>query len=172
MLIFLHLIVFAFAITKLFKSDIELFFKRPSQNSIKEVGNHMMIYLILLWITGIGVIYIDTLFDIEKIMTAQKLLTKLSCVIVLTLNAFVIHMISFKKLANDFLSKTDMYVMSISGAISTSSWIFAGFLGIAKPLVKHLSLENFLSLYGFVVLLATITSIVITPKIISNWKSV
>jgi len=135
------------------------------------MGKQMLLYLIVLWVTGIGVVYIDTLFDLDKIMTAQKLLTKFSCVGVLTLNAFVIHFFSFSKLTEETLSKADMFIMSISGAISTSSWTFAGFLGIAKPLAKHLSLTDFLSLYGLVVAVATAVAISITPIIAKNWKA-
>ncbi len=169
-LIFAHLMVFAFAITTLYKSDYKLFFKRPTNDEIKAMGNHMLIYLIVLWITGLGVIYIDTAFSMEKILSAQKLLTKLSCVLVLTFNAFVIHFFAFKKLAKETLNRMDMKVMAISGAVSSASWTFAGFLGIAKPLVKHLSLSDFMSLYGLVVLTATTIAIIITPIIEKNWR--
>lgn len=169
-LIFAHLMAFAFAITTLYKSDYKLFFKRPTNDEIKAMGNHMLIYLIVLWITGLGVIYIDTAFSMEKILSAQKLLTKLSCVLVLTLNALVIHFFAFKKLAKETLNRMDMKVMAISGAVSSASWTFAGFLGIAKPLVKHLSLSDFMSLYGLVVLTATTIAIIITPMIEKNWN--
>ncbi|MCL4419581.1 hypothetical protein M1146_05795 [Patescibacteria group bacterium] len=169
-IIFAHLMVFAFAITTLYKSDLKLIYNRPKSNEIKSMGNHMLIYLIVLWLTGLGVIYIDTAFDFEKILSAQKLLTKLSCVLVLTINAFIIHFVAFKKLTKETLTKSDMIFMSISGAISTASWTFAGFLGIAKPLVKHLSLSNFLSLYALVVIGATAVAIALTPMITRNWN--
>lgn len=168
-LIFIHLIVFAFAITTLYKSDIELLFRRPSAEEIKEMGNHMAIYLLILWITGLGVIYIDTNFGLDKILSAQKLLTKLSCVIILTLNAFVIHFVVFKKLAKKTLDQADMKIMSISGAVSSASWTFAGFLGIARPLVKHMNLAAFMSFYVLVVACAAIGALMLTPFITKQW---
>ncbi len=169
-LIFSHLMVFAFAITSLYKSDFELLFQRPSNEDIKSMGDHMLIYLVVLWTTGLGLIYIDTGFDMDKIRSAQKLITKLSSTIVLTLNAIVIHFIAFKKLERDTLSGADMLLMAIAGAISTASWTFAAFLGIAKALVKHFSLADFLGLYGLVVLGAVATTIALTPTITNNWK--
>jgi hypothetical protein len=169
-LIFAHLIVFALAITTLYKSDTKLIYQRPSQDEIKMMGNHMLIYLIVLWITGLGVIYIDTAFSLEKIFSAQKLLTKLTCIGVLTLNAFFIHFVAFKKLAKETLTKTDMQVMSISGAISTASWTLASFLGVAKPLEKHLNLTEFMSLYAFIVIVASIGAFALTPMITRNWS--
>jgi hypothetical protein len=169
-LIFAHLIVFAFAITTLYKSDAKLIYTRPSLDEIKTMGNQMLIYLIFLWITGLGIIYIDTEFSMEKIFSAQKLLTKLTCVGVLTLNSFVIHFVVFKKLAKQHLTMIDMYVMSISGAISTASWTFAGFLGVARPLAIHLNLTEFMGLYGFVLIAAVIGAFALTPMITRNWN--
>jgi hypothetical protein len=169
-LIFAHLIVFAFAITTLYKSDAKLIYTRPNQDEIKTMGDQMLIYLIVLWITGLGVIYIDTEFSLEKIFSAQKLLTKLTCVGVLTLNAFVLHFVVFEKLAKEQLTKIDMKVMSIAGAISTASWTFAGFLGVARPLVIHLNLTDFMCLYGFILIAAIIGALALTPMITRNWN--
>ena len=169
-LIFTHLIVFAFAITNLYKSDFNLFFKRPNKEEINSMGNQMLIYLIILWITGLGVVYIDTAFAFEKIITAQKLITKLCCVGVLTINALLVHFVAFKKLAKEKLAKSDLSVMGVVGAISTASWSFAGFLGVAKPLVKHLSLADFLSLYCVVLLIAVVVAGFLTPRIAKNWN--
>lgn len=169
-LIFIHLIAFAFAITKLYKSDFNLFFKRPDKEEIKSMGNQMLLYLIILWITGLGVVYIDTGFVFEKIITAQKLITKLSCVGVLTVNALLVHFVAFKLLAVEKLSKSNLSVMGVVGAISTASWSFAGFLGVAKPLVKHLSLADFLSLYCVVLAVAVVVAGFLTPRIAKNWK--
>lgn len=162
--------MFAFAITKLYKSDYNLFFKKPDKEEIKNMGTQMFLYLIILWITGLGVVYIDTGFAFEKIITAQKLITKLSCVGVLTINALLVHFVAFKKLAKEKLVKADLSVMGVVGAISTASWSFAGFLGVAKPLVKHLSLADFLSLYGVVLLVAVVVAGFLTPRIAKNWN--
>lgn len=168
-LIFIHLIAFAFAITTLYKSDIKLLYNKPNEVEVENLGKRMLMYLILLWISGGGVVYVDTGFELNKILAAPKLLTKLTCVSVLTLNAFVIHFVAFKKLSQQTVNKLDMQIMSICGAVSTASWTYAGFLGIAKPLVKYLTLTEFMSLYGVLLAGAVSGALVLTPFITKNW---
>lgn len=168
-LIFTHLMFFAFAITTVYKSDFKLIFQRPSANDISSIGDQILVCLIALWVTGLTLVYIDTAFEMTKILASQKLLTKLSCVFILTMNAFVIHFAVFRKLAKKRLSTADMYFMSIFGAISTASWTFASFIGIARPLVKHLTLTDFMIFYGLVIVLAIVLAIAITPMVTRNW---
>lgn len=168
--IFIHLIVFAFAITTLYKSDFKILKQRPTNFEIEKMGNEMLTYLLLLTITGLIVVYVDTNFEIERITTSQKLMTKLFCIAILTMNAFFIHLVVFKKLNKQVLTSFDMKLMSASGAISTVSWTFAGFLGIAKPLVKHFSLINFVSLYIFAIVVSVFISLCMSSKIAKNWE--
>ena len=170
-LIFVHLMVFAFAITTLFKSDVKLLFQRPNDDEVHTMGNHMLFFLLLLWVTGLGIIWIDTKFDYDVIINAPKIVVKLSCVILLTLNALIIHFVAFKKLKKAVLSKADMYIMSLSGSISTASWTFAAFLGVAKPLVKHLTMGGFFGLYAFVLVSAMTGAVLLTPMIRKNWDA-
>jgi hypothetical protein len=169
-LIFLHLIVFAFAISKLYISDFNLFFRRSNLFELQLLGRQMSFLLGGLWITGAGVVFIDTSFDPVLILASDKLLAKLVCVSVLTINATLIHNIVFKKAQKAKLSYTDMLVMTIPGAISTCSWTFAGFLGVARPLSEYLSFQHFLILYGVCLFLAIALMVFISPIIRRNWS--
>lgn len=170
-IIFFHLVVFAFAITKVYRSDYHFLFRRPEQGQLHALGQQMLIFLALLWVSGVSLIYIDTGFALDSIVHSQKLVAKLACVTVLTLNALVIHLAVFQALLKDKLSASEMYLVTVSGAVSTSSWTFAGFLGVAKPMVKHMSLADFLVLYVIVVMSAVLVAIMLTPAIARHWAA-
>ena len=170
-LIFVHLMVFAFAITTLYRSDFRLLFSRPSEAETHTMGQHMLLSLIILWVTGLGVIWVDTRFDYDTIINSPKIVMKLSCVVVLTLNAILIHFVAFKKLKQDILSKADMLMMSLVGAVSTTSWTFAAFLGIAKPLTKHLNQADWFALYALALTGAGAVAMALTPMIQRNWSA-
>jgi hypothetical protein len=55
--------------------------------------------LVVLWITGLAVIGMDTGFDTELLATKPKLLAKLSVVTVLTVNSLALHLLAFPRMA-------------------------------------------------------------------------
>ncbi len=170
-LIYTHLLVFAFAITTLYRSDMNLFFRKISQEKLRMLGDQMLWLLVVLAITGAGIVYIDTEFRYDAIMQADKLLAKMVCVGVLTLNAMVLHHVVFRKMAKAELTHGDMLLMSVSGAVSTCSWTFAGFLGVAKAFTKYFSFEHFLYLYGACLAVAIVVAIMLAPVIKRNWEN-
>jgi hypothetical protein len=59
----------------------------------------------------------------------------------LTLNGFLLHAYALPRLRRlDFLA-------ALIGGVSASSWLFAAFMGIAKPLATLMSYNQFMALY-------------------------
>ncbi|SBT17398.1 hypothetical protein MGA5115_01509 [Marinomonas gallaica] len=170
LLIFAHLLVFAFAITNLFQSDIKLLSTRINTSQLKELGRQMKLLLFVLAVTGAGIVYIDTAFSLEAILSSDKLMAKMVCVGVLIVNAFILHNIVFKKMEKSALRNSEMAFMMVSGAISTCSWTFAGFLGIAKALSNYFSFSHFLYLYGSCLLAAIVLAMILLPTVRRNWQ--
>ena len=62
---------------------------------------------------------------------------KLACVLVLTINGIALHFLAFPALCSDSpLSLRTSAFLGATGALSTSHWLMAAFLGLAKPLGK------------------------------------
>ena len=57
------------------------------------------IALVVLWITGLAVIGMDTGFDTGLLATKPKLLAKLTVVAVLTVNSLGLHLLAFLRMA-------------------------------------------------------------------------
>jgi len=86
--------------------------------------------------------------DLSLLPTKSKLLAKLVCVTVLSLNAVLLHRFAFPRLMSGHsLSTSEWSLVLCAGAVSTTSWLFAAFLGIAKPLAAMLSAGQFIGLY-------------------------
>lgn len=170
LLIFAHLLIFSFAITNLFRSDIRLFSIRINPSQLKKLGDQMKLLLFALVLTGAGIVYIDTQFNLAAMLGADKLMAKMVCVGVLVINALVLHSVVFQKMRKNTLSHSEMALMMASGAISTCSWTFAGFLGIAKALSHYFLLSHFLYLYGSCLLVAIIVALILVPTVRRNWQ--
>ena len=93
-----------------------------------------------MWISGIGMIYIRTDFDIANF--SPKLFSKLGTVSILTANAVLIGAIAMPMLRAARgkivlqLPLVRLLTMTALGAISTASWMLALAMGISKVLAN------------------------------------
>ncbi|WP_146140161.1 hypothetical protein [Alsobacter soli] len=107
------------------------------------------IALVVLWMTGLSVILIDTHADLALIAGSGKLLAKLSVASVLTLNGVALHRVGFPALGRAHANPRRAAVLPcLLGAVSLSSWMFAAFLGIAKPIAPVMGFGGFAALYA------------------------
>ena len=92
--------------------------------------------LVGLWVSGLAIIYVDTGFSPEIMMSKGKLMLKLLCVLMLTLNGLVLHNASFPVLTKDaeVLTDSEAVLLAVTGALSTSHWMMAAFIGMSAPL--------------------------------------
>ncbi len=136
--------------------DVAIFMPKRVDRLLLQKSTRLVSWALLaLWISGLGLIGIDTGFDPAVMLDKPKLLAKLSVVLVLTLNGWALHRWAFPLLASpqDEPQKA-AGLPALLGGISSASWLFAAFLGVAKPLAIVLLYPGFMALYGASLLLA------------------
>lgn len=163
-LLYTHLVLCVFAISAVLKTDFALFFGKVSREELEATAKSISVILLFLWATGLSIIYIDTGFSPAELMTKSKLLLKLMSVVTLTLNGMVLHHISFPVLTKpaNSMTKSQSVLLVVTGALSTSHWLLAAFVGTSKPLGK-LPVSTLLNAYGVFVFLVVISSLLFIP---------
>lgn len=168
-LIFFHLLAFAAAITIVLAEDIRLLVRTKVDMPALERAHRQLLWALgALAISGIIVIGIDTGFELTAILGSEKLLAKLSVVAALLVNGLVLSMVAFRIL-RDGAKRSRLAASGLSclGAISTSSWLYAGFLGIAQPLTSTLGYSGFIILYVIILVVAlTLAQVVARPRLL------
>lgn len=168
-----HLLAFAVAITVILREDYALLVKKQiDPAAIKETSKTVFWGLLTLTITGAGIIWIDTGFDLAVLASKSKILAKLTVVGVLSLNGAVIHYLAFpafksRKSLLHFVPK-----LSVLAAISVVSWMYAAFVGIAKPLSSMLGYRGFIEVYVVLLVWGILLSLIVSRPLLSKLKVV
>lgn len=163
LVLFPHLLACCIALGAILVSDARFLTKRGilDEHDRKSLNDLMRIAtgaLFALWSTGLIIIAIDFghIPTASELLAQPKLLAKLSVVLILTLNGYLLHryaMPVFTKKANfRELAKLRINFIFALGAISATSWIFAAFLGVARPLTPIFGYSGFMLAYVCVVL--------------------
>lgn len=119
----------------------------------------------LLWCTGILLVVNDTGLDVTVLEQMSKLQLKLVVVTALTLNGLLLHFVSFPLVVKRRnLTLFESLLISVTGAISTSHWLLAAFVGVARP-IGEWPLKSLLSGYMLLTMVAVVAGIVISPWI-------
>ena len=165
-LLYAHLILCAFAMAIVLKTDVALLFNSINRAQLENTARAISLVLVALWATGLAIIHLDTGFQFEVLATKSKLLFKLICVGVLTVNGLVLHHVSFPLLVREgsSLNSLNTLLLVITGALSTSHWLLAAFIGLAKPLGR-LPLDVLLSVYGLMLGAVCIASVLSLPVV-------
>lgn len=163
-----HLLAFAVAAAAIALGDFALFGQRRINTALLEkAASGVVAALIALWITGLSVIWIDTRFNLDMLMHADKLLAKLTVATLLTLNGVALHRLAFPRFHQVQRDPDQAAVLpTMLGTCSATSWLFAAFLGVAKAFAPLLGYTGFMILY--LVALCTATAIgmaVIRPQL-------
>lgn len=162
-LVYSHLISCAFALALVLSTDWRILRGNFTLNGLRKAAHHTSVILVLLWVTGTTLVYHDTGFDLSLIASLSKLQLKLIVVMALTINGVLLHLVSFPLITmNRRLSMLESSVLSISGAISTSHWLLAAFIGIARPLGQW-PLDVLLAAYATYVCGTIVLGIVCAP---------
>jgi hypothetical protein len=141
LLVFGHLLATSMALGAIVATDLRLLSKL-SQDKVRIappnpfVARIVMLALLLLYVTG-GAIILQGVIDRPDYLDNPKLQAKIGLVIVLTLNAFVLHHVTFPRLARGRRvprwTVIDWIVIAVPVATSNFLWMFCAFLGIARP---------------------------------------
>jgi len=156
-LVYSHLLSACFAIGVLVMQDLALAkIQGRSMNSraideLKANAGMVSIALIMLWVTGFGLVAQGYLNDPAYILN-QKLWAKVAVVITLTLNGVILHYYSFPKLMAPqgfWSNKTNTQLIVVATAvISLVSWLFACYLGIARTWNNTVSFSYVMAFYA------------------------
>ena len=141
LLVFGHLLAASMALGAIVATDLRMLSKLshekvriPPPNEF--VARLVTIALVLLYITGAGIVCLGSLGQPGYFLN-EKLQGKLLLVVLLTLNAFVLHRLTFPRLARGRSvgrwTLLDWIVVVPPIALSNCVWMFCAFLGIARP---------------------------------------
>lgn len=154
-LIFLHVLFFAAAAGVILLGDVALFgWRRVNVQLLRRSAHWVSVCLLGLWLSGLAVIGLDTGFDLGLIAKNDKLLAKLTVVSILTLNGVLLHRFAFPRLVSPPPAAMQSALLpALLGGISASTWIYAAFMGVAKPFAI-LGYAGLMMLYGLAVAIA------------------
>jgi hypothetical protein len=114
--------------------------KALSASAIKDLTKSaevMFVALVVLWITGLALVLLGYLENPQQYLMNEKLWAKFTVVSVLTLNGIALHYFSFPRVTSRRgllgLPTIEQILVTLTGAISSTSWLFACYLGIARP---------------------------------------
>jgi len=141
---------------------------------LMELSRIVSIALIVLWLTGLSIIAIDFSHwpSWAELAAKPKLIAKLTVVSILTLNGYLLHRIVLPNFAARktlcSIETARLRTMFMLGAVSATSWLFAAFLGIAKPLAAALGFTGFMTMYAALIVGAISTALLLASKVKAN----
>lgn len=143
LIVYAHLLAACVAIGILLIQDLALAKSKGSPlsaSAIKDLTRSaeiMFIALIALWISGLSLVLIGYLDNPQQYLMNPKLWAKFTVVAVLTLNGIALHYFSFPRVTSRKgllgLPTFEQILVTLTGALSSVSWLFACYLGIARP---------------------------------------
>ncbi len=151
-LVFAHLLAFASAAAAIAFGDFALFARRRIDAALLARAARVVAWsLAALWATGLALTWIDTGFAPAALASRPKLLAKLSVVTLLTLNGVALHRFAFPRLTGRRIAdRAELRAIVLLGGMSAATWLFAAFLGVARPLAGVLGYGGFMVMYGLV----------------------
>lgn len=167
-ILYVHLLAVSISLGILLQQDFALWRSRnrrltPTEVlALKNTTSIIFVALSVLWLTGFILITLGYLQASQTYFSNEKLWAKLSVVGILTLNGWFLHQYSFPRIIGNSgilqLPDPERKLIACSGALSTTSWLFACYLGIARPWNFTHSYQEIIALYLFLVLGSFITA--------------
>jgi len=153
LIVYAHLLAACVAVGVLLIQDMALAKTKGrslSNGIIKELARSasvMFVALIVLWVSGLSLVLVGYLDNPQQYLMNEKLWAKFTVVSILTLNGIALHYFSFPRVTCTQgllgLPSPEQILVVLTGAISSVSWLFSCYLGIARP-------WNYTVDYGFV----------------------
>ena len=167
-LILLHVLAVAAAGASIAFGDYAIFARRQIDAALLyRSGQAVTAALIVLWMTGLAVIWMDTRFQLAALAANPKLLAKLTVATLLSLNGVALHRIGFKRLCGgQAVASRAATLPTVMGAISVVTWLNAAFLGLASPVAPLLGYAGFMGLYfGTLAIGIAVALVVMRPRL-------
>lgn len=167
-LVFAHLLLCVFALQLVLTSDFRVLTRHVSPRRMLRVHRKLVWLLGGLWLSGLAVVFLDLGPDLAGLSDKTKLVTKLLCVSVLTLNGLVLRHVSFPRLTSGRrLGDLEATLVMATGAISLTSWLMAAFIGIARPL-QTWTLPHSVALYLGALGVGVVVAALLAPRLNSH----
>jgi hypothetical protein len=162
-LLYGHVIAFALALATILKEDVRLLrAKRIDSASLLASAKLVKWLLLALWVTGVPMVIMDIGTDVSLLLGKPKLLAKLIVVGALTLNGILLHLVAFPMVTGDPKNPNKVAnIAAILGAVSTTSWLYASFVGAARLVAPYFSLFGFVISYLLVLAIAVLLAILV-----------
>ena len=148
--LFAHVIAFAITVSAVLREDLRwLLNHRIDAARLQSTMRTVSAGLVVLWATGLALwAFAAAASPVPWALTA-KLCAKLVVVSLLTINGWALHRWVFPTLKADGLTDPLARPLpAVLGAFSSASWVFASFVGVARPLSGVLSFADFMGLYA------------------------
>jgi hypothetical protein len=172
-LLMLHVLCVMGAAVGIAFADLSLFKGKRVDKDLLRQGCHLVFgMLCLLWLSGLMIIWIDTGFDMQVIATKPKLIAKVAVAVLLSLNGYLLHRCFFDTLLTPPLNLR-LAVNTAAGlaAISGSSWVYAVFLGLAKPLARFVTLAGFAGIFvALLTLSGVVVALLVRPRLLGIYQ--
>lgn len=174
-LLMLHVVCVMGAVVGIAFADLSLFKEHKIDGQLLRTGCRLVMSALgMLWVTGLLIIWLDTGFDWHLIASMPKLIAKVSVALLCTLNGLLLHRYFFGSFERPPLNlRKAANGAAVMAAVSGASWLYAGFLGMARPLGKLFDLPTFASLYVVVLLIGgLLVARVIRPRMLQIYRHI
>ena len=140
LLVFAHLLAASMAPSAIVATDLRLLSKLAQDRTRiappnEFVARIVVVALIVLYATGAAIVW-QGMLEHPDYLANPKLQAKLALVVLLTINAFVLHRITFPRLARGRRVARwhawDWIAIGIPVGVSNFLWMFVAFLGVAR----------------------------------------
>ena len=164
LLVFGHLLATSIALGAIVATDLRMLSKLSLDKVRLAPPNEFVarlvtLALLMLYVTGGGILWLGTAGNPE-FLSNPKLQAKLLLVLLLTVNAFVLHRLTFPRLARGrSLGRwrvLDWLSVVLPVALSNCLWMFCAFLGIARPWNHAMPLLDVLEIAAAIYVVAVI----------------
>lgn len=163
-IVYVHLIACCVAVGLILTSDVALVRNllrggapEPEQaHHLEHLKKSVSLALIVLWVSGIGIVGLDYAGKGMEYFLNPKLQAKVTIVTLLTLNGFLLHgtILPALQKAGSLLQLTpNMRTLALfAGSVSAVSWFYAAMLGIGRPLAWKYSLVELMAAYPLLII--------------------
>jgi hypothetical protein len=163
--LFAHVIAFALTLSAVLREDLRwLLNRRIDAARLQATMRAVSAGLAVLWATGLALWAFAAAASTVPWALTAKLCAKLVVVCLLTLNGWALHTWVFPSLrAGEPADRLAMRLPAVLGACSSASWVYATFVGVARPLSGVLSFPDFMALYALSLAVALMLALLAWP---------
>ena len=155
-LVFCHFLAAALALGAIVATDLRMLSKL-AQDRVRIappnefVSRIVLVSLVVLCTSGAAIVVQGTMAQ-PGYMANEKLQAKILLVVVLTLNAFALHQVTFPRLARGRRvarwRALDWIAIAVPIAVSNTLWLFVALLGVARAWNSQMAFRDVLALGG------------------------